>query len=141
MQKAGGDRSLKSLKRSFSCFVFLHGSVEEYETTKRFHAMLWRPGEQVDDFMAALYKQAKRARYHIRTACVTVTAQLPKEVQGKSKSWIADREEVNEVAGREFLVKVKEWLTERGIATDLGYRDFDKVAVISVLSRRSMHHL
>lgn len=115
--------------------------MEEYETTKRFHAMLWRPGEQVDDFMAALYKQAKRARYHIRTACVTVTAQLPKEVQGKSKSWIADREEVNEVAGREFLVKVKEWLTERGIATDLGYRDFDKVAVISVLSRRSMHHL
>ena len=78
-------------------------------------------GRAVDDFLAAMYKQAKRARYPIRTACVTVTAQLPKEVQGKAKSWFADREEVT---GREFLVKVREWLTERGIATDFGYRDF-----------------
>ena len=29
------------------------------------------------------------------------------------------------------MVKVIEWLTERGIATDLGYRDFDRVALIS----------
>ncbi|KAI6653466.1 hypothetical protein LOD99_3685 [Oopsacas minuta] len=38
----------------------------------------------------ALHKQAKRTRYPIRTTCVTMTAQLPKEVQGKAKSWIAD---------------------------------------------------
>ena len=119
------DSAFKLLKET------LDPPVDEYEATKRLHAMLWRPGEQVDDFLAALYKQAKRARYPIRTACVTVTAQLPKVVQGKAKSWIADREEVTEVTGREFLVKVREWLTERGIATDLGYRDFDKVALIS----------
>ena len=119
------DSAFKLLKET------LDPPVYEYEATRRLHAMSWRPGEQVDDFMAALYKQAKRARCPIRTACVTVTAQLPKEVQGKAKSWIADREEVTEVMGREFLVKVREWLTERGIATDLGYRDFDKVALIS----------
>ena len=35
--------------------------VDEYEATGRLHAMLWLPGEQVEDFLAALYKQAKRA--------------------------------------------------------------------------------
>ena len=96
------DSAFKLLKET------LDPPVDEYEATRRLHAMSWRPGEQVDDFMAVLYKQAKRARYPIRTACVTVTAQLPKEVQGKAKSWIADREEVTDVMGREFLVKVRE---------------------------------
>ena len=125
MRNTGLDRAFKLLKET------LDPPVDEYEATKRLHAMSWRPGKQVDDFLAALYKQAKRARYPIRTACVTATAQLPKEFKGKAKSWIADREEVTEVAGREFLVKVREWLTEQGITTDLGYRYFDKVTLIN----------
>ena len=94
--------------------------------------MKWRPGETIGDYYYSLRKEAKRANLSVRTTCVLLTAQLPKEIQGKIKSELAEKENVNEAEGGELIVKIKVLLSERGLPVDKGYRDLGKVEIAEV---------
>ena len=102
--------------------------VDVFEATLQFHEMKWQPGVQVDDHFVRLMRMPKRAKATIRMGCTTMTAQLPKEIQGTLKGWLAEKgDELTEADARIFMVKIKTTLTESGIATDKGYRDFERI--------------
>ena len=94
--------------------------------------MKWRPGETIGDYYYSLRKEAKRANLSVRTICVLLTAQLPKEIQGKIKSELAEKENVSEAEGGELIVKIKGLLSERALPLDKGYRDLGKVEIREV---------
>ena len=102
--------------------------VDVFEATQQFHEMKWQPGVQVDDYFVRLMRMAKRVKATIRMGCTTMTAQLPKEIKGTLKGWLAEKgDELTEADAHLFMVKIKTTLTERGIATDKGYRDFERI--------------
>lgn len=114
---AGLEASFKSLKS-------LDPPVDKYESMQKLCRMNWLPGVQVDDFFYALKKMAKQAEAKLDFVCSILCAQLPKEVQGKTKSWLADNT-VTEENARDLLVKVKTWMMERGIPLDNGFRSLE----------------
>ncbi|KAI6655324.1 hypothetical protein LOD99_2159 [Oopsacas minuta] len=59
-----------------------------------------------------------------------LTGQLPKEVRIKAKAEIADKEPLTEIEAGEFIMKVKEFLSQNGLAIDIGLRSFIKVATL-----------
>ena len=105
--------------------------IDEFEAVQRLNEAKWRPGVQVGDLFYRLLRDVKRAKLNPRYACVLMSTQLTKEVQGKAKGELADKDEQTEVQAGDFLVQVKEALIQRGISLDFGYRNFDKIAKLT----------
>ena len=73
----------------------------------------WIPGVQVDDFYYQLCKLGVQAKADFKFVLQLFVTQLPKEVQSKAKSWLADKDEsVTELTGRDLLISVKVWLVD-----------------------------
>ena len=102
-----------------------------YEATRRYYSMEWSCGEFVDDFWVRVLREAKRAKHSARQAAVSLITQLPVEIQAPCKVWIADKEELSDQNTREFMIKVKLLLVQRGIPTDRGWRKTDVLQVTS----------
>ena len=112
------------LDDAFQSLKTLDPPVDKYEYMQKLCRMNWMPGTQVDDFFYQLKRVARHAEAKIDFVCSILCAQLPKEVQGKAKSWLADNT-VSEKNARELLVKVKSWMVERGIPLDTGFKNLD----------------
>ena len=56
--------------------------------------------------------------------CSILCSQLPKEVQSKAKSSLADGI-VTDGSAREFMVKLKSWIVHRGIPLDVGFKNLE----------------
>ena len=118
------DEAFKILKER------LDNPIDEYASILRFCDLKWSPGVAIGDYYYSLLKAAGRARITVRTVCVMLIAQLPKEIQGRLKTDLAEKAEMNEAEGSAFVVKVKTLLVERGLPLDMGYRDFVKIAIV-----------
>ena len=90
--------------------------------------MRWRPGVPIGDFFYSLLREVRRAKLNLRFACVMMTGKLPREIKNKAKTELVDKEAMNEIEARNFIVKVKEFLCQGGISLCIDFRNFDKVA-------------
>lgn len=98
--------------------------LDKYQCMQEMCRLDWVPGVQVDDFFFQLKKLGVHASADLSFVCSLFVSQLPKEVQPKAKSWLADCQLLTEEKARELLAAVKGWLVERGLPLDRGARNF-----------------
>ena len=109
-----------SLDCAFESLRTLDPPVDKFSAMQELCRTNWMKGEQVDDFFYALKREARRAETDLDFVCSILCSQLPKEVQGKTKCWLAENTVTDESA-RSLLVNVKAWMVERGIPLDIGF--------------------
>ena len=112
------------LDAAFSSLKTLDPPVDKYGAMQQLCRMNWEAGIQIDDFFYKLKRVAKDAEAKIDFVCSILCSQLPKEVQSKAKSWLADNTVTDESA-RDFLVKLKSWMVDRGIPLDVGFKSLE----------------
>ena len=98
--------------------------VDKYQYMQEMCRLDWVPGVQVDDFFFELRRLGVKAAADLKFVCSLFVSQLPKEVQPKAKTWLADHKELNASSLRTFVKEVKCWLVERGLSLDRGARHF-----------------
>ena len=98
--------------------------VDKYQHLQEMCRLDWVPGVQVDDFFFQLKRLGVKAGADFKFVCSLFVSQLPKEVQSKAKSWLADCANLDNSSLRTFVREVKSWLVERGVPLDRGSRQF-----------------
>ena len=98
--------------------------VDKYQHMQEMCRLGWVPGVQVDDFFFQLKRLGVKAGADLKFVCSLFVSQLPKEVQSKAKSWLADCANLDNSSIRTFVREVKSWLVERGVPLDRGSRQF-----------------
>jgi len=98
--------------------------LDKYQCIQDMCRLDWVPRVQVDDFFFELKKLATRGAADLSFVCSLFVSQLPKEIQPKAKSWMADRAALTDDKARELLIAVKGWLVERGLPLVRGARNF-----------------
>ena len=51
--------------------------VDIYESSRRYYTLVWACGNYVDYYFGRMIREAKRAGYNSRHACVNLVTQLP----------------------------------------------------------------
>ena len=98
--------------------------VDKYQYIQEMCRLDWVPGVLVDDYFFELKRLGVKACADVRFVCSLFVSQLPKEVQNKAKSWLADCDELVDSSLRAFVKEVKGWLVERGLPLNRGSRHF-----------------
>ena len=68
--------------------------VDKYQYMQEMCRLDWVPGVQVDDFFFELRHLGVKAAADLKFVCSLFVSQLPKEVQPKAKTWLADHKEL-----------------------------------------------
>ena len=118
-------RECSKLDAAFDVLVStLDPPVDKYQYMQEMCRLDWVPGVQIDDFFFELKRLGVKAGADLGFVCSLFVSQLPKEIQSRAKSWLADCKEVNDSSVRTFVRDVKSWLVERGLTLDRGSRHF-----------------
>ena len=104
--------------------------VDKYKAMQELCRLDWSPGVMIDDFYYSLKRLGRAAGAELHMVCTLLVSQLPKEIQGKGKSWLADNgKSLDEHKVRSFIAEIKQWLMDRGLALDRGARAFHDSSV------------
>ena len=94
--------------------------------------MDWSQGEEVDVFFYKLKGAGTEAKAPMRMICSILVGQLPEPAQLSVKEWLEREEaEITTTKGREFILKIKNVLREKGYSSDFGYRDIGRISTVS----------
>ena len=136
------DKKTETLSEAFSVLKdALDPPIDKYKAMQDLCRMDWSPGVMIDDYYYSLKRLGHFAGAQSEMICSLLVSQLPKEIQGKAKAWIADHEDdLSDKAVRSLVSDIKQWLMDRGLALDRGARVFndsplfptERVAAISI---------
>ena len=119
-----------TIDESFELLRTLDDPIDKYAMMQSLCKADWTPGTAIDDFFYQLRQKAKHAGAGLDLVLSIVIGQLPKRIQTSAKNeYIIEKGTdpvISEDGARKTIVKIKESLSERGIALDLGYRQLDK---------------
>lgn len=132
----------KNVASAFKVLIqSLDPPLDKYKAMQDLCRLDWAPGVQIDDYFYQLKRLGRHAGVDQHMICTLLVAQLPKQVQGKAKAWIAEHSgSLDDKAVRGFVSEVKQWLMDRGLTLDWGARSFtdsssllpERVAALSV---------
>ena len=118
-------RDCKDLKTAFEVLIStLDPPVDKYQYMQEMCRLDWIPGVQVDDFFYELKRLGVKAAANLSFVCSLFVSQLPKDIQSKAKTWLADQAQLSDSSLRTFVKEVKSWMVERGLPLDRGSRNF-----------------
>ena len=83
----------------------------------------------MDDFFYELKKLSKHAKADNNLVCNILIGQLPKVIQSNAKTVFAETKRpglISDTNARVLLSKIKELMSDRGIAPDIGCRRADE---------------
>ena len=98
----------------------------------------WQPGQDIGDYFFLTRRKAVHAGTTLKFVASMVSSQLPKEVQNRVKGTVtAINEDLEHADAFKLIAEIKETLTDRGFALNLGSRNGQPTNTIATVKEGS----